>query len=101
MTTADLPEQLAALNATLSNIEAVLDLGRMRKEQAALEEQASAPDLWDDPAKAQVVTSRLVSRSVTPRSPTPAVTVATYRSSIPGVIGPGGSGYARSITISG
>jgi peptide chain release factor 2 len=59
VTTADLPEQLAALNATLSNIEAVLDLGRMRKEQAALEEQASAPDLWDDPAKAQVVTSRL------------------------------------------
>src|SRR4051794_19449775 len=31
----------------------------MRKEKAALEEQASAPDLWDDPAKAQQVTSRL------------------------------------------
>jgi peptide chain release factor 2 len=59
VTTADLAEQLAALNATLSNIEAVLDLAHLRKEQAALEEQASAPDLWDDPAKAQVVTSRL------------------------------------------
>jgi peptide chain release factor 2 len=59
VTTADIAEQLAALNATLSNIEAVLDLGHLRKEQAGLEEQASAPDLWDDPAKAQVVTSRL------------------------------------------
>jgi peptide chain release factor 2 len=59
VTTADLAEQLAALNATLSNIEAVLDLAHLRKEQAALEEQASAPDLWNDPAKAQVVTSRL------------------------------------------
>ena len=59
VTTADLTEELTALNATLSNIEAVLDLSRLRKEQAALEEQASAPDLWDDPAKAQVVTSRL------------------------------------------
>jgi peptide chain release factor 2 len=59
VTTADLPEQLAALDATLSNIEAVLDLSRLRKEKAELEEQASTPDLWNDPAKAQVVTSRL------------------------------------------
>jgi peptide chain release factor 2 len=59
VTTADLAEQLAGLNSTLSNIETVLDLGRLRKEQAALEEQASAPNLWDDPAAAQVVTSRL------------------------------------------
>jgi peptide chain release factor 2 len=59
VTIADLPEQLAALNATLSNIEAVLDLGRLRKEQAALEEQAAAPDLWDDTTKAQSLTSRL------------------------------------------
>src|SRR4029450_5436590 len=56
---ADFPEQHAALDATLRNIEGVLDLDRMRKEKADLEEQASAPDLWDDPSKAQVVTSRL------------------------------------------
>src|SRR5262245_13220097 len=31
----------------------------MRKEQAELEERASAPDLWDDQARAQKVTSRL------------------------------------------
>ncbi len=59
MTTADLAEQLAGLNATLRNIEVVLDLGRLRKEQADLEAQASVPHLWDDPTKAQVVTSRL------------------------------------------
>lgn len=59
MTTADLAEQLKELDATLRNIEVVLDLPRMRKEKANLEEQASVPNLWDDPAKAQVVTSRL------------------------------------------
>jgi peptide chain release factor 2 len=59
VTTADLAEQLAGLNATLRNIEVVLDLPRLRREQAELEEQASVPHLWDDPTKAQVVTSRL------------------------------------------
>ncbi|GAA0899472.1 peptide chain release factor 2 [Virgisporangium aurantiacum] len=59
MTVADHSEALTALDSTLRNIEAVLDLDRMRKEKGSLEEQASAPDLWDEPAKAQVVTSRL------------------------------------------
>ena len=59
MTVADHSEALTALDSTLRNIEAVLDLDRMRKEKGALEEQASAPDLWDDPSKAQQVTSRL------------------------------------------
>ena len=59
MTVADHSEALDSLDATLRNIEAVLDLDRMRKEKAVLEEQASAPDLWDDPSKAQQVTSRL------------------------------------------
>jgi peptide chain release factor 2 len=59
VTVADHSEALTALDATLRNIEAVLDLDRMRKEKGALEEQASAPDLWDEPAKAQQVTSRL------------------------------------------
>ena len=31
----------------------------MRREKAALEEQAAVPNLWDDPAEAQKVTSRL------------------------------------------
>jgi peptide chain release factor 2 len=59
VTADDFAAQLSALDATLRNIELVLDLGRMRKEQAELEETASAPDLWDDQANAQRVTSRL------------------------------------------
>ena len=43
----------------MASIEAVLDLGKLRAEAAELEKQASAPDLWDDPEKAQQVTSRL------------------------------------------
>ena len=59
MTTADLAEQLKALDTTLRSIEVVLDLPRMRLEKADLEEQAAVPNLWDDPAAAQVVTSSL------------------------------------------
>ncbi len=47
------------LATTLSSIEAVLDLPAMRSEISELEVQASAPDLWNDPAAAQKVTSRL------------------------------------------
>jgi peptide chain release factor 2 len=56
---ADYPEQLKALDATLRNIENVLDVDKLRRDKAALEEQASAPDLWDDQARAQEVNSRL------------------------------------------
>ena len=59
MTPADYADQLKTLDATLRNIEAVLDLDRMRKEKAELEEAAAAPDLWDDQARAQQLTSRL------------------------------------------
>jgi len=59
VTTADFSEQLKALDATLRNIENVLDVDRLRRDKAELEEQASAPDLWDDQARAQEVNSRL------------------------------------------
>ncbi|SCG40761.1 bacterial peptide chain release factor 2 (bRF-2) [Micromonospora inositola] len=59
VTAADYAEQLKELDATLRNIEAVLNLDRLHEEKARLEEQASAPDLWDDQAKAQQVTSQL------------------------------------------
>jgi peptide chain release factor 2 len=59
VTTADLAEQLSELDATLHNIEVVLDLNRMRREKVDLEEQAAVPNLWDDPTAAQLVTSRL------------------------------------------
>ena len=59
MTDADYAEQLKGLDATLRNIEVVLDLPRMRKDKAELEAAASEPILWDDPARAQQVTSKL------------------------------------------
>ena len=59
MTSPDFAEQLKELDATLRNLETVLDLDRMRREKAELEVEASAPDLWDDQARAQRVTSRL------------------------------------------
>jgi peptide chain release factor 2 len=57
----DFDSELKALDATLRSIEAVLDLDRMRKEIVTLSEQAAAPNLWDDQANAQRVTSRLSS----------------------------------------
>ena len=59
MTAADFAEQLKALDATLRNIENVLDVDKLRRDRAELEEQASAPDLWDDQARAQEINSRL------------------------------------------
>ncbi|MDQ1747421.1 MAG: peptide chain release factor 2, partial [Frankiaceae bacterium] len=55
----DLKEQIAQLAATLASVETVLDLDRMRKELAALEEQAADPELWNDQERAQSVTSRM------------------------------------------
>ena len=59
VTDADYAEQLKGLDATLRNIEIVLDLPRMRKDKDELEAAASEPSLWDDPARAQQVTSKL------------------------------------------
>jgi peptide chain release factor 2 len=55
----EINSEIAALDATLKSIEAVLDLGKLRKEQAELELQAGAPDLWSNPERAQRVTSAL------------------------------------------
>ena len=46
-------------SATLSGIEKVLNLPKLQEDFKTLEAEASAPDLWDDPEKAQVVTSKL------------------------------------------
>jgi peptide chain release factor 2 len=56
---ADYADQLQRLDATLRGIEGVLDLAELRRQRAAFEEQAGAPDLWDDQARAQQVTSKL------------------------------------------
>ena len=55
----DAAESLGELEQTLSSIEQVLDVPRLREQAAALEAEASAPNLWDDQENAQRVTSRL------------------------------------------
>ncbi len=55
----DFPLRLRELRQTLSSILEVSDLPAMRAQIATLSEAASAPDLWDEPDRAQVVTSRL------------------------------------------
>jgi peptide chain release factor 2 len=55
----DVPAELKELNATLVSIESVVDLDALRRELGDLEQQASAPDLWNDTDNAQRITSRL------------------------------------------
>ncbi len=52
-------EEVNALRTTLGAIEQVLNLPKLNADLLELEKEASAPDLWDDPEKAQVVTSKL------------------------------------------
>jgi peptide chain release factor 2 len=52
-------DDVKALDATLSGVEAVLDVERMRRDLAELERQASDPELWSDQERAQKLTSRL------------------------------------------
>ncbi|BFV59039.1 peptide chain release factor 2 [Kitasatospora sp. CMC57] len=59
MAAVDPSEALKSLETTMGSIEAVLDLDKIRADIAALEEEAAAPNLWDDLANAQQVTSRL------------------------------------------
>lgn len=51
--------EIDEISATLKSIEQVLDLPKLEREAAELEEAAGAPNLWDDPEKAQMVTSKL------------------------------------------
>ncbi|PPK92009.1 peptide chain release factor 2 [Kineococcus xinjiangensis] len=55
----DFPAEISALRQTYASIRQVSDLDRLRAEIAELNEQATAPDLWDDVERAQGVTSRL------------------------------------------
>ncbi|WP_136609660.1 peptide chain release factor 2 [Sinomonas albida] len=58
----DFPAEIRALRSTHASIEQVTDVEALRAEIAELSEAAGAPDLWDDPSKAQQVTSRLSHR---------------------------------------
>jgi peptide chain release factor 2 len=55
----DVVADLNDLSDTLANVEAVTDPVALRSQIAELEQQASRPDLWDDPESAQKTTSRL------------------------------------------
>ncbi len=59
MAARDYDTEIAALQRTLEGVEAVLDPASLRTQAGELERQASVPDLWDDPARAQEVTSQL------------------------------------------
>src|SRR3954451_2412831 len=56
---ADFSAVLDELDTTLTSIEAVLDVDRLRRDIAELEEQVAAPNLWDAVEKAQALTSKL------------------------------------------
>ncbi len=58
----DFAPRIRAVRSTFADIAAVLDVPKLEREIAELEEQAGAPDLWDDPAAAQKVTSGLSHR---------------------------------------
>ena len=59
MAATDFAAEIRSLRSTLDSIQAVTDPVALRTKIADLSEQASAPDLWDDPDAAQVVTSAL------------------------------------------
>ena len=59
MATGDFSADFAVVDSTLKHIEIVLNVADMEKQVAELEILASAPDLWDDQANAQKVTSKL------------------------------------------
>ena len=52
-------DQIRQLRSTMDNVLAVSQPDRLRQQIADLSEKAAAPDLWDDPARAQEVTSEL------------------------------------------
>ena len=56
---ADVRETLTEVDATLTSIEKVVDVVKLAREIADLEEQAAAPDLWNNPENAQKITSKL------------------------------------------
>ncbi|UYN83881.1 MAG: peptide chain release factor 2 [Microcella sp.] len=58
----DFAERIAAARSTFADIRAVIDVERLEMQITELSEQAGAPDLWDDTAHAQKVTSALSHR---------------------------------------
>ena len=55
----DRQAEIAALDSTLTTVERVLDVDGLRSRIETLEQEAADPNLWDDQARAQRVTSEL------------------------------------------
>ncbi len=55
----DFSQEIKDLRATMDSVREVTDLARLEAQITDLENQAGAPDLWDDQEKAQAVTSSL------------------------------------------
>ncbi|MGB9252220.1 MAG: peptide chain release factor 2 [Mycobacterium sp.] len=55
----DRQADIAALDSTLTTVERVLDVDGLRSRIETLEQEAADPNLWDDQARAQRVTSEL------------------------------------------
>ena len=53
----DFSTEIKNLRTTMASVREVLDLEKLTKKIAELEEQSAAPDLWDNPEEAQKVTS--------------------------------------------
>ncbi|MBE4719565.1 MULTISPECIES: peptide chain release factor 2 [unclassified Pseudarthrobacter] len=62
MATIDFSAEIRALRATYTSIEQVSDVEALKEDIAELSERAGEPNLWDDPAAAQKITSRLSHR---------------------------------------
>jgi peptide chain release factor 2 len=62
MSELEVPARIVALASMFSTIEAVLDPGSLKTEIARLSTLAVEPDLWDDIARAQTITSALSHR---------------------------------------
>ena len=62
MANIDFPAEIRALRATYVSIENVSNVEALKEDIAELSERAGEPNLWDDPAAAQVITSRLSHR---------------------------------------
>ena len=52
-------QEIVSISATLVSIEKVLNLPKLEAEAVELEAAAGVPNLWDDPAAAQKITSKL------------------------------------------
>jgi len=55
----DISAEIRSLRNTMASVSTVVDPAKLRTQIAELEQQASAPNLWDDTEKAQLVTSAL------------------------------------------